>query len=72
MAKDTIDFSKTTTIECSSCQGKTFKQTTLLRRMSAIASPTGEETIIPILVFACEHCGHVNSEFLNLEGGLTT
>jgi len=58
-----IDFSKTTQIKCESCDNSTFKQTLLMRKMSALVSPNGQETIIPMAVFACEKCGHVNKEF---------
>ena len=34
-----------------------------MRKMSALVSPNGQETIIPMAVFACEKCGHVNKEF---------
>ena len=61
--EEQIDFSKTTEICCEACGGKTFKQTLLMRKMSALVAPGGQETIIPMAVFACEKCGHVNSEF---------
>ena len=61
--QETIDFSKTTQIKCEKCEGTTFKQSLLLRKMSALVSPNGQETIIPMQVFACEKCGHVNKEF---------
>ena len=61
--QETIDFGKTTQLQCESCGGSTFKQTLLLRKMSALVSPNGQETIIPMQVFACEKCGHVNKEF---------
>ena len=35
----------------------------MLKRVSALLSPTGQEAIVPVGVFACEHCGHVNEEF---------
>ncbi len=66
--QEQIDFSKTTEIACESCGGKTFKQTLLMRKMSALVSPNGQETIIPMAVFACEKCGHVNKEFTELKG----
>ena len=66
--QQTIDFSKTTEICCESCGGKTFKQTLLLRKLSALDSPSGQETIVPMQVFACEKCGHVNKEFTDLSG----
>ena len=61
--QETIDFSKTSQIQCEACGGSTFKQTLLLRKMSALVAPNGQETIIPMQVFACEKCGHVNKEF---------
>jgi len=36
--------------------------------MSALVSPSGQETIIPMAVFACEKCGHVNKEFTDVNG----
>ena len=64
--QEQIDFSKTTQIQCESCGGSTFKQTLLLRKMSALVSPTGQETIVPMQVFSCEKCGHVNKEFSDI------
>ena len=64
--QEQIDFSKTSEICCEACGGKTFKQTLLMRRMSPLASPSGQEMIIPMAVFACEKCGHVNKEFADV------
>ena len=66
--QEQIDFSKTSQIKCESCGGSTFKQTLLLRKMSALVAPGGQETIIPMQVFACEKCGHVNKEFSDVGG----
>ena len=60
-----IDISKTSEIKCEACGGLTFKQSLMLRKLSAIVSPNGQETIIPVGVFACESCNHVNEEFAN-------
>ena len=65
--QQTIDMSQTTPIKCEKCENSTFKQTLLIRKMSALVSPSGQETVIPVAVFACEKCGHVNSEFENME-----
>lgn len=59
-----IDLSRTTSIQCEECEGKTFKQTLLLRRLSSIISPTGKELVIPVAAFACENCGSVAHELL--------
>ena len=58
-----VDLSKAKTMECEECKNTTFKQTLMLHKLSALVSPNGQETIVPAAVFACEKCGHVNSEF---------
>ena len=67
-AQETIDMSQTTPIKCESCENSTFKQTLIISKISALLSPTGQETIVPAAVFACEKCGHVNSEFSDVTG----
>ena len=66
--QEQIDFSKTSQIKCEACGCSTFKQTLLLRKMSALVAPGGQETIIPMQVFACDKCGHVNKEFTDITG----
>ena len=66
--QQTIDIEKTTPIKCEACENQTFKQTLLLRKLSALVSPNGQETLVPVQVFACEKCGHVNSEFSDVGG----
>ena len=61
-----VDLSKAKTMECEECKNVTFKQTIMLHKMSALVSPNGQETIVPSAVFACESCGHVNEEFVEL------
>ena len=65
--QQTIDVSQTTPVKCESCENQTFKQTLLLRKVSALVSPNGQEQYVPIAVFACEKCGHVNAEFEKME-----
>jgi len=66
--QEQIDISKTSAINCESCGNSTFKQSLLLRKLSALVSPNGQETLVPVQVFACEKCGHVNSEFSDVSG----
>ena len=63
----TIDVSQTTPVKCEICENQTFKQTLLLRKVSALVSPNGQEQYVPVAVFACEKCGHVNAEFEKME-----
>ena len=67
-ATQTIDVSQTTPVKCEKCENQTFKQTLLLRKVSALVSPNGQEQYVPVAVFACEKCGHVNKEFEDVNG----
>ena len=64
--QEQIDISKTTPIKCENCENQTFKQSLLLRKLSALVSPNGQETLVPVQVFACEKCGNVNKEFSDI------
>ena len=58
-----IDFSKTTAEVCENeeCKNETFVQVYRLRRLSALLSPTGQPTMIPMQTFACAECGNINA-----------
>ena len=60
---DNVDLSNATTLECEECKCKAFKQSLLLKKLSPLLSPTGQGALIPVAVFACDNCGHVNKEF---------
>lgn len=62
-----IDLSQTTEEVCEKCGNNTFVQVYQMRKLSALLSPTGQETMIPIQVFACAKCGHINKGFLPKE-----
>ena len=62
-----IDFSQTTPVVCDKCGHDVFTQAMKMRKLSALLSPTGQETMIPIQAFACAECGHINEGFLPKE-----
>jgi len=62
--KQSIDFERTTPIKCEACENQGFEEVLLLRKVSALVSPTGKEAIVPVAVFACAKCGNINKEFL--------
>ncbi len=62
-----VDMTQTTSVKCDECGCEHFEQVVRMRRLSAILSPTGKEALIPMPVFACKNCGHVNEEFLPQE-----
>ena len=57
-----IDLTLTTPVECDECKGQAFQQAMMLRKVSAIVA--GEEGYIPVGVFACMKCGHINRQFI--------
>ena len=56
--------SKTTPIKCEECGNQTFIEATMLRRVSRLLLGEPKDGILPIPVFTCSKCGHVNKEFL--------
>ena len=62
-----VDMSQTTAEICEKCENDTFTQVFKMRKLSALLSPTGQESMIPIQIFACAKCGHVNKGFLPKE-----
>lgn len=62
-----IDITQTSTTTCDSCGKEAFQEAVILRKISAILSPTGKEGFVPLQVFACIGCGHINNDFLPKE-----
>ena len=58
-----VDFSQTTAEVCEKCENETFTQVYRMRKLSALLSPAGQETMIPIQVFACAKCSYINKGF---------
>ena len=54
-----IDLSDADTMKCQKCANSIFIQGYVIKRISAIVSPTGEEVIAPIQVFNCGNCGEM-------------
>ena len=60
----TVNMSQTTAVTCESCKHDIFIPAFKIRKMSALLSPHGKETMIPMQVFACAKCGYINDVFL--------
>ena len=58
-----VDFSQTTAEVCEKCENETFHNVYKMRKLSALLSPAGQESMIPIQVFACTKCNNINSGF---------
>lgn len=59
-----LDLSNAQDVVCDNCGNYTFQEVTLMKRISALVSPTGKEAIVPIPTFACNACGFINKQFL--------
>jgi hypothetical protein len=51
-------------VKCTECDGEVFAPAFLIKRISALVSPTGQEVLAPIQIFQCSSCKHINKEFL--------
>jgi hypothetical protein len=67
MPRPGLDYSQTDSIVCEKCESEVFQPAFLLRKVSALVSPTGKETIVPMQLFACISCGHVNKDMYPIE-----
>ena len=63
-----VDLSTADNVKCNECDNETFVPAFIIKQVSALMSPTGKETLVPIQLFKCSKCGHVNEKFLE---GLT-
>ena len=59
-----VDLENAETMKCEKCDNPIFIQGYILKKISALISPTGKEVIAPVQVFNCGNCGHL----LNLGG----
>ena len=51
-------------VECEQCGNPTFVQVHLLRKISAVLSPNGKGGFLPVPIFQCAACGHINEELM--------
>lgn len=62
-----VSLDQTEEIVCEKCDNKFFQQGIYMRKASGFLTGTGKDTYIPIPVFACLNCSHVNQAFLPKE-----
>ena len=58
-AQVNVDLSDAETMSCGKCDNKIFIQGYVIKKISAIMSPTGQEVIAPVQVFNCGNCGEI-------------
>ena len=62
-----VSLDQTSPVVCDCCGGMYFEQALHIRKVSGLLTGTGQTSYMPIPVFACKDCGHINSEFLPKE-----
>ena len=63
-----VDLKQADTIKCKSCGNYLFIQSFILKKLSALVSPTGQEAMIPVQVYSCGNCGQVAEGMLEGSG----
>lgn len=62
-----VSLDKTVPITCEKCDNQTFSEAVILRKVSRFLTGQPQDGLVPIPVFSCTACGHVNNEFLPAE-----
>lgn len=62
-----LDLSTAQDVICENCGNYTFQEVVLMKKVSALVSPTGKEAIVPIPTFSCNACGFINKQFLPIK-----
>ena len=59
-----VDLGQAETLQCDKCSNYLFITSYVLKKISALISPNGQEGIVPIQVYSCGNCGAVPSSLL--------
>ena len=65
-----VDIKQTDTLACELCNCKIWDSAQIVKRVSALVSPTGQETLVPLPMLVCKNCGDI-PELLLKQAGLT-
>ncbi len=60
-----VDLNQAETMKCEYCGNVIFMKATVIKRISALMSPTGQEALMPIEVYSCGSCGQVPKSIMN-------
>jgi transcription elongation factor Elf1 len=56
-------------VKCEECGSELFRECVLIKKVSALLSPNGRESFVPLPTFACIKCNHVNAAFVPENNG---
>ena len=63
-----VDLKQAETIKCGDCGNYLFITSFILKKLSALVSPNGQESLIPVQDYSCGNCGKVADGFLDGSG----
>ena len=63
-----VDLTKADTIKCEACGNYLFITAHVIKRISPIMSPTGQEAMVPVQVYSCGNCGQDPKMFVEGAG----
>ena len=63
-----VDLSEADTVKCDDCGNYLFITSHVIKRISPILSPTGQEGLVPVQVYSCGNCGRVPKKLLEGSG----
>ena len=63
-----VDLKQADTVKCDDCGNYLFITSYVIKRVSAILSPSGQEGLVPVQVYSCGNCGQVPKIFLEGSG----
>ena len=66
--QQTLDLSKADTMKCDDCGNYLFINSYIIKRISAIMSPNGQEGLVPVQVYSCGNSGKVPKTLLDGSG----
>jgi len=59
-----ITLDKTQEVVCEKCGCNVFKEVLMIRKASKFITGTAQDALVPIPLFACASCNHVNEDLL--------
>ena len=62
-----LDPTKLPTVHCENCDSVFWTEVTMFKEVTAVQSPNGQKSMLPIPVVRCAECGHVSEKFLPKE-----
>jgi len=68
LTKPQVDLAEQETMQCESCGNYLFITSFVIKKISAIVSPTGQAGLVPVQVYSCGNCGEVPSQLLEGSG----